>query len=92
MIGSAPTLKDILLEELPCPVSLVCDEELLPEEEEETEQVQQVPFEVVVPCICGSPLSVYILCTGESLRTFQQLLLDRITFLCANCHQERQNG
>ena len=89
MIGTTPTIKDIvLLEAPPCPLSLHCNETLEEEIEVEVEAEPPAlqPYRVDVPCgVCSRPLKLVILSDPSGVRTLQQLLCDNLSLVCGAC-------
>lgn len=94
MIGQQVTLQDILLEELPEPISLLCDEQLPSEEElEQEEQVQCDTYRVQVLCPhCDEILCVAIHCSQDTVRRLEQLLLQDLRFVCRQCATSNYHG
>lgn len=93
MIGNSVSLRDIVLEELPCNVSLYCDEQLLPsdDEEEEPEQVQQDLFSVEITCpVCDNRLFFCVLSSPATVRQLHTLLLRDLGILCFSCAQRKE--
>nr|WAB54082.1 E7 [human papillomavirus 89] len=95
MHGRTPTIQDIVLEELPEPISLQCEEEMLDSSDEEdardcvheqlAEQAQQA-FRVVTTCgVCYCAVRLVVLCDDAHLRQLQQLLLDDLSIVCPGC-------
>ncbi|AHL46425.1 E7 protein [Rupicapra rupicapra papillomavirus 1] len=80
MRGQQPTLPDVVLHELPEPVSLFCEEQL--EEEEE----QGAQYTVYTVCgRCRHRLKLNICASAESRRAFESLLLGDLQILCLPC-------
>ncbi|ANZ90236.1 E7 protein [Bos taurus papillomavirus 16] len=88
MHGHTPTLIDIVLEELPDPVDLQCQEQL----ENEEEEGLLLDDYVVYACCghCERHLKVYIRGTVESVRRLQELLLSSLEFVCPACGRPRR--
>ena len=93
MIGKGATLKDIVLEEQPCPYDeLYCDEELPPEDEEEAEQETQdiAPYRIQTLCgHCDRGIRLVVLSTPHGIRTLEDLLLSCIGVCCPECASRR---
>nr|UHA47097.1 E7 protein [Felis domesticus papillomavirus 2] len=94
MIGTAPTIKDIILEEAPpCPISLHCNEQIEEEIELEIEAEPQPalqPYRVDVPCgHCDRPLKLVILSDASGVRTLQSLLFENLSLVCGACSTRR---
>ncbi|QBR53191.1 E7 protein [Tree shrew papillomavirus 1] len=93
MIGKKPDLALLVLgqqDALPENISLYCDESIEDEVEGEVEvdeQVQQARlYKIDIPCpTCDTLLEIIVDCTDDSLREFQQQLLDDLVFLCPDC-------
>ena len=101
MIGKEATLPDIVLqEEFGQPIDLQCYENLtaeVPAEQEleaEEELIQGIPYKVIATCGggCGARLRVFVLATDAAIRSFQELLLEELQFLCPQCREEIRNG
>lgn len=94
MIGKQVTLQDIVLQEDPPEnVILTCDEELPPEEELEQEQVHGDSFKVQVHCPhCDSVLCLAVLCSLETIRRLETLLIRDLRFVCQRCASRNYNG
>lgn len=96
MIGTTPTIKDIVLQEAPpCPLNLQCYETLEEEIEVQAEAEPQPalqPYRVDVPCgLCTRPLKLVILSDPSGVRTLQQLLCDNLSLVCGACSNRRYN-
>ncbi|AEP82742.1 unnamed protein product [Canis familiaris papillomavirus 10] len=93
MIGKDATLKDIVLEEQPCPVDeLWCDEELPPEEEEEAERGLEAlaPYRILTECgHCDRGIRLVVVSTQEGIRTLEDLLLRCLGLCCPECATHR---
>lgn len=86
MHGDRPTINDIILTELPDPVSLLCDEHLEEEEEE-----QNADYTVYSYCgHCDLKLKIYVRATSEAIKALQQLLLGGLAVLCPSCGRLQQ--
>nr|AFK84996.1 E7 [Miniopterus schreibersii papillomavirus 1] len=93
MIGHTPTLHEIILSELPCPLDLYCHEEMVSEEElgglsPEDSQSQPVLQVHVISSWCGlceHAIQFTIRCTPGTLRQVHCLLLQDLELLCADC-------
>lgn len=94
MIGNEPNLKDIVLDAVPDPVSLHCDEVLPEEEEEGSLQSVLSYYEVGCSCYCCER-RVKFTCAADpdSILLLEQLLLESgLQFLCARCAVSNKNG
>lgn len=86
MRGSAPTLKDIVLQsaDLVEPVNLYCDEDLsqdsVPDEEEEL-----VPYSIDTTCECEVKVRLVVKATRAAIRTLEQLLYQELQIVCPVC-------
>uniref|UniRef100_A0AAU7E302 Protein E7 n=1 Tax=Mops bat papillomavirus TaxID=3141892 RepID=A0AAU7E302_9PAPI len=79
MIGKEATLREIVLEEQPEPVSLTCHETL--DEEEPT-----TPYKISVPCSdCPRMLRIAVQCTSGGIQILQTHLLRDIFLTCSPC-------
>ncbi|AUT11912.1 E7 [Leptonychotes weddellii papillomavirus 3] len=88
MIGTEPTLKDIVLGEQPVPADdLWCYEELPPEEAERSDQA---PYRVHASCgFCGRGIELVVLSSRVAIRTLQHLLLENLDIVCPDCARTR---
>ncbi|AHZ58194.1 E7 protein [Human papillomavirus type 72b] len=97
MHGQVATIKDIVLEELPDVVDLLCHEQLLDSSESESEgederdsvqpveQAQQA-YGVVTTCgSCCCPVRLVVQCGDADLKVLQQLLQDNVSIVCPRC-------
>lgn len=90
MIGQQATIPDIELRELVQPTDLYCNEEL--SEEEATEEATCLtPFKIIVACICGVRLRLFVLATEDGIRQQQNLLLGEVQLLCPECRDKIRN-
>ncbi|AST11575.1 E7 protein [Sus scrofa papillomavirus 2] len=85
MMGVEPTLRDIVLMDLPCPLHLGCEERLedmmLPEDDEASE----APYKVSVLCgLCRKPLKFLVICSGENIQRLEDVAA-RVKYLCRCC-------
>lgn len=95
MRGQTPTLKDIILTDIPDVVSLYCDEQLLDSSEEEDNgdclrdqpaKPAQLAYRVVTECgLCSRPVRLAVLCGVEDLRKLQQLMVEAVAIVCPGC-------
>lgn len=84
MIGPQSTLRDIVLEELPDQVRLLCDENL---QEEEVEP--QEDYKVYANCgHCNRHLKLQIRATASAVRLLQELLLGDLDLVCPRCSEK----
>nr|WJJ59261.1 MAG: E7 protein [Hydrurga leptonyx papillomavirus 2] len=92
MIGKEPSLKDIVLEEVPCPVDLRCYEEVEEAERERVDPDQNVqPYNVLLTCgHCDHPVRIVVLATHKQIRDLQRLLLEGLALTCPICVRQRQ--
>lgn len=92
MRGQRVELKDIILEDLPEPVSLECDEVL--QEEEEEQQVHgpiQETYQVSVSCgLCKQPMRFVCLATIIAVRQLQSLLFGQLDLVCVRCVRDNK--
>lgn len=88
MIGKQTTLRDIVLEERPEPVSLICHETL------DEEELSLRPYKFSVNCFyCPRELRIVVQSTPGGSLTLQDLLLHDLTFVCVGCAREHHyNG
>ncbi|AFU07676.1 E7 [Canis familiaris papillomavirus 14] len=94
MIGKGATLRDIVLEDQPCPVDdLYCDEELPADsEEEEAEQETQylAPYRIQAHCgNCERAIRLVVLSTQAGIRSLERLLLTCLDLCCPDCASRR---
>lgn len=82
MIGTAPTILDITLQELPPePVCLLC-EETFQEEEEEHRYI----YKIYITCgVCHCRLKLYVQGPVDTLRLLQRLLIETLDIVCPTC-------
>nr|AEX31158.1 E7 protein [Human papillomavirus] len=91
MRGHAPVIKDIELDfhDLVLPANILAPEESLSLDEEPEEEPKE-PYKVDTYCgICKTGVRVFIVATGASVRTLQQLLLCELAFVCIECYRTR---
>ncbi|AHJ81391.1 putative E7 oncogenic protein [Eptesicus serotinus papillomavirus 2] len=95
MIGNAPTLKDIVLTEIPEAVDLLCHE-TMPSEEElgagdshsgNRPRAQQVHVILTWCGRCDQDIRVCIETEQQSLVILESLLLKDLQILCPECYQ-----
>lgn len=95
MHGQTPTIKDIIISEIPDVVNLHCDEQLLDSSEEEDNRdcVRDQPAEpaqlahrVLTECgLCRRPVRLVVLCGAGDLRQLQQLMVNAVAIVCPGC-------
>uniref|UniRef100_A0AAU7E331 Protein E7 n=1 Tax=Mops bat papillomavirus TaxID=3141892 RepID=A0AAU7E331_9PAPI len=86
MIGKAPTLRDIVLQEQPEPVSLICHERL-----DEEEPIAR-PYKITLCCCyCPRMLRIAVRSTPGGILTLEDLLLRHIEFACTRCAKEQRS-
>ena len=84
MRGNAIPLPEVILQDTPEVLDLLCHEEI--EVEEEVEPIIVQPYEVQVTCgLCEERIRFYVAATSESIRSLQQLLLEDLRFCCRRC-------
>ncbi|AUT11924.1 E7 [Leptonychotes weddellii papillomavirus 4] len=89
MIGKEPTLRDIVLEETPCPADLYCNERI-EEAEQNISEGNHDAFKVLVTCgHCDRPVRLVILASRDQVRVLHRLLLEGLCFVCPYCCRER---
>ncbi|UXR08073.1 MAG: E7 protein [Varecia variegata papillomavirus 1] len=95
MIGKEATIKDIelYLEELVCPVSLLSDETLPPEEVPE-EELQESSYRITLPCrVCDRNLRLFVVASNHGISSLNQLLFQGLGIICPGCAKEQfRNG
>ncbi|AMB19779.1 early protein E7 [Alouatta guariba papillomavirus 1] len=98
MIGATPTLKDIVLTELPEPVDLHCDEQINEEddrqseeeeeeeEEEDYEVTHQSLYQIVSVCdTCHADIRLLVNCTETDIQILEHLLSGTLALVCPRC-------
>lgn len=91
MIGPCPAsaLQDIVLQEQPENVDLLCNEELPSEEE-----LDLAPYQILTTCgTCDSQIKIVVFCDLQTIRQLQQLLLGSLRVVCPLCaRRNNRNG
>lgn len=83
MIGTQPTLQDIVLTEQPELIDLACHEQMLAEEEEESES--RDIYRVSTDCgVCRARLKFLCLAYPDDIHRLNRLLFD-LRFICVSC-------
>ncbi|AEA35056.1 early protein E7 [Saimiri sciureus papillomavirus 1] len=89
MIGAQPTLKDIILSELPEPVDLQCNEDIDYDEVDNNEDVTQGHaglYQVLCQCYtCYRDLRLLVKCTAEDVDILNSLLTGTLEIVCPLC-------
>ncbi|AEA35068.1 early protein E7 [Saimiri sciureus papillomavirus 3] len=92
MIGAAPTLKDIILSELPEPVDLRCHEDINYDEVDSNEDVTEGHtglYQVVCQCnTCSQSLRLLVKCTEDDVEVLHDLLTTTLELVCPLCARE----
>lgn len=87
-------LPDIIVGELPEPVDLHCEEEVLQDEEEEQQvhgQTSEDLYEVSICCgLCHQPIKFVCKATISAVRSLQELLFGPLNFVCCRCVRDKK--
>lgn len=80
-MGQRVTLPDVVLDNLPEPVCLLCEETLSPNEE-----VEQEPYSVSSCCgSCGTIVKIACIADPHGIKALEQLLYSHLKILCVRC-------
>ncbi|AEA35062.1 early protein E7 [Saimiri sciureus papillomavirus 2] len=93
MIGANPTLQDIILQELPEPVNLQCNEDIDYDKLDSNEDVTQNQstqstglYQVLSQCdTCDRDIKLLVRCTEEDVEDLYDLLTGTLQIVCPYC-------
>lgn len=85
MMGQKSSLPDIILDQIPDPACLRCEETIPPDDDNDKVEQHQ-PYSVISCCgSCGRQVKIACLADSFGIKSLEQLLFGSLKILCVQC-------